>query len=101
MQVSVEEFLAKRKANPKSVVIDVRDSEKFQAGHIPGAIAIHKTVIAEEIATLIPDKDTEIFCYCGGGQSGPRSAEALNRLGYKNAKAIEGGFRGYSSHTKK
>lgn len=95
-QVTVEEFLERRKANPKAVVIDVRDDQKWEAGHIPGAMHIHKSEIEEAIAIKAPDKNTEIFTHCGGGQSGPRAAEALATMGYKNVAAIKGGFRAYS-----
>ena len=96
-QISVANFLARRKANPKSIVIDVRDDDKWEEGHIPGAIHIHKTRVEDEVAKIIPDKNAEIFCHCGGGQSGPRAAALLNKMGYKNAKAIQGGFRSYKS----
>lgn len=100
-QVTVEEFLARRKANPQAVVIDVRDNEKFEAGHIPGAKHMHKSKIAEEIAKLVPDKNTEIICHCGGGTSGPKAAEALAKMGYKNVVAIKGGFRSYTASGEK
>lgn len=100
-QVSVEEFLARRKANPKAVVIDVRDDDKWEEGHIPGAMHIHKNVIENEIASKVPDKHTEIFTHCGGGQSGPRAAEALAKMGYKNVASITGGFRSYKASGEK
>ena len=97
-QVKVEVFFARRKENPKSIVIDVRDDDKWEDGHIPGAIHIHKSKIEDEVAEKIPDKNAEIFCHCGGGQSGPRAAALLNEMGYKNAKAIQGGFRAYKKY---
>lgn len=95
--VTVKEFLDRRKENPQSVVIDVRDDEKWEEGHIPGAKHIHKTKIESEIESVLTDKNTEIFCHCGGGQSGARTAEALAKLGYKNAHVIDGGFRSYKA----
>jgi rhodanese-related sulfurtransferase len=100
-QIPIEDFLAERKSNPKSIVIDVRDDEKWEEGHIPGAIHIHKSKIADEIEKRIPDKNTEIFCHCGGGTSGPKAAALLNEMGYKNAKAIKGGFRSYKASGEK
>ena len=94
-QISIDDFTARRKANPKSIIIDVRDDDKWKEGHIPGAIHIQKAIIADEITKKVPDKKTEIFCHCGGGTSGPRAATLLNEMGYKNAKAIKGGFRSY------
>jgi phage shock protein E len=100
-QIPVEDFLARRKANPKSIVIDVRDDDKWKEGHIPAAIHIPKAKIADEIAETVPDKNTEIFCHCGGGTSGPKAATLLNEMGYRNAKAIHGGFRSYKASGEK
>jgi rhodanese-related sulfurtransferase len=96
-QITIVDFLSHRKANPKSVVIDVRDDDNWVEGHIPGAIHIHKSKVEDEIEEKVPDKNAEIFCHCGGGTSGPRTAALLNEMGYKNAKAIQGGFRSYKA----
>ncbi len=96
-QITVNDFLASRKDNQGSIVIDVRDEDRWEEGHIPGAIHIHKTKVEDEITEKVPDKNAEIYCHCGGGQSGPKVAAILNAMGYKNAKAIQGGFRAYSA----
>lgn len=100
-QISIDDFLDRRKKNPKSIIIDVRDDDKFEEGHIPGAIHIHKTKVEEEISAKIPDKNAEIFCHCGGGTSGPKAATLLSEMGYKNAKALQGGFRSYKASGEK
>lgn len=91
--ISAEDFLAHRSKNKKSVVIDVRDADKYAEGHVEGAINVQKTKLEAEIASLVPDKNTEMYCHCGGGQSGPRAAQALTDLGYANAHVIDGGWR--------
>lgn len=98
--ISVEDFLKNREAHPDSIVIDVRDAEKFTEAHIPGAINIFKTEVEGKIEETVPDKNAEIYCHCGGGESGPRAAELLNEMGYKNAKYIIGGWRGYEAKVK-
>lgn len=100
-QVAVSEFIERRKLDSKSIVIDVRDDDKWEEGHIPGATHIHKTEIEELIESKVPDKNAEIFCHCGGGTSGPKAAALLNEMGYKNAKAIQGGFRAYKASGEK
>jgi rhodanese-related sulfurtransferase len=95
--ISIDDFLSHRKANPDSIVIDVRDPEKFIEAHIPGAINIFKTEVESKIEETVPDKNAEIYCHCGGGESGPRAAKLLNEMGYKNAKYIMGGWRGYEA----
>ncbi len=99
--ISAEDFLAHRAKDKKSVVIDVRDADKYAEGHVEGAINVHKTQLEAEVASLIPDKNTEIYCHCGGGQSGPRAAQALADLGYENAHVIDGGWRSLKSFTEK
>src|SRR5437763_6997943 len=100
-QISLKDFLARRKTNPKSIVIDVRDDEKWEEGHIPGAMHIRKSLVEEEIGKKVPDKNAEIFTHCGGGTSGPQAAEKLAAMGYKNVHAISGGFRAYKGSGEK
>src|SRR5947209_4569032 len=100
-QIKIQDFLARRKSNPRSIVVDVRDDEKWEEGHIPGALHIHKTLIEQEIASKIPDKNAEIFTHCGGGTSGPKAAKTLAEMGYKNVHAIAGGFRAYKASGEK
>jgi rhodanese-related sulfurtransferase len=99
--INVDEFLAMRKKDKELIVIDVRDDDKWEEGHIPGAKHIHKSVIEEKIASKVPDKNAHIVCHCGGGQSGPRSADALSAIGYKNVSVIDGGFRSYKASGEK
>jgi rhodanese-related sulfurtransferase len=91
--ISAQDFLAQHDSHKQAVVIDVRDADKFAAGHLDGAINVHKTELASQIESLVPDKHTAIYCHCGGGQSGPRAAQALADLGYTNAHVIDGGWR--------
>ncbi len=91
--ISAQDFLTQRSSNKQAIVIDVRDHDKFEEGHLDGALNVHKTKIEAEISSLVPDKNTEIYCHCGGGQSGPRAAQALTDMGYKNAHVIDGGWR--------
>jgi rhodanese-related sulfurtransferase len=99
--INVDEFLAMRKKDKELIVIDVRDDDKWEEGHIPGAKHIHKSVIEEKIVSNVPDKNTHIVCHCGGGQSGARSADALSTMGYKNVSVIDGGFRSYKASGEK
>lgn len=95
--ISASEFLAVRKKDHTAVVIDVRDADKFKEGHVEGAMNVDKTKLEAEIEKLVPDKNTEIYCHCGGGQSGPRAAQALADMGYTNAHVIDGGWRSLKS----
>ncbi len=95
--ISIDEFLEQQKKNKNAVVLDVRHAEHFEKGHIPGALNLNKARVVDEIASVIPDKRTKIFCHCGGGESGAKAADALVELGYKNAVVIDGGWRSYKA----
>jgi sulfur-carrier protein adenylyltransferase/sulfurtransferase len=82
-------------------VIDVRETEEFTTGHLPGAKHVPKSYLETRIENAVPDRDAQIVLYC---QSGNRSAWAARTLeedlGYKNVASMTGGItlwkdRGY------
>ncbi|MET9886473.1 metalloregulator ArsR/SmtB family transcription factor [Streptomyces sp. NPDC006430] len=62
-EVSREELLARARSG-EIVLLDVRPVEEYAAGHIPGALSVPVTELADRIAEL-PD-DTEVVAYCRG-----------------------------------
>ena len=49
------------------LLFDVREESEFAAGHLPGAKSLGKGIIERDIEALVPDPDTEMVLYCGGG----------------------------------
>lgn len=84
------QFLAK----PGAVLLDVREKDEFQSGHIEGARNLPLSRIAEAERT-VPDKDAALFVYClSGGRSGQAKGQ-LERMGYRDVTNI-GGISGYT-----
>jgi len=77
-------------------LVDVREDNEWDKGHLPGAIHLGKGVIERDIEGVIPDADAEIVLYCGGGYRSALAAENLARMGYTNVVSMDGGFRGWS-----
>jgi molybdopterin/thiamine biosynthesis adenylyltransferase/rhodanese-related sulfurtransferase len=84
-----------------AVVLDVRESEEWSTGHIPGAKHVPKSFLESRIEGAAPDRDQHVILYC---QSGNRSAWAartlIDDLGYTNVESMTGGItlwkdRGY------
>jgi sulfur-carrier protein adenylyltransferase/sulfurtransferase len=84
-----------------AVVIDVRETEEWGAGHIPGAHHVPKSYLETRIEGVVPDRSRHVILYC---QSGNRSAWAartlLEDLGYEHVESMTGGItlwkdRGY------
>jgi len=78
-----------------AVMIDVRETEEFAQGHVPGAIHLSKGVVELHIEQAVPDTSTAIICYCGGGSRSALSADNLQKMGYTNVASMAGGFKGW------
>jgi len=76
-------------------LIDVREDNEWERGHLPGATHLAKGIIERDIENLIPDPNTEIVLYCGGGFRSALAADALGRMGYTNVISMDGGYRGW------
>ena len=76
-------------------LVDVREDNEWHAGHLPGAIHLGKGIIERDIETTIPDLNTEIVLYCGGGYRSALAADHLQQMGYTNVWSMDGGFRGW------
>lgn len=91
--ISAEELKKRIDSGSKDfVVVDVREKEeKYQAGHIPGAIYINFKDIAkkESLAKLPLDKD--VILYCNTGHEENKALSVLRMLGY-NAFAVKFGY---------
>ena len=90
MNITVEE--AKRIMDNEEgyIILDVREQDEYDAGHIPGAILIPYTQIAEKAEEVLTDKDQLILVYCRSGRRSKIAAEALVELGYTNIKEFGG-----------
>lgn len=72
------------------VVVDVRRSEEYEEGHIPGAILIPNETIEEEAEEKLPDKEQTILVYCRSGNRSKEASEKLADMGYKNVYEFGG-----------
>ena len=81
------------RATENAVLLDVRDMQEYEKGHIPGAINIPKDEI-ERVKEVIPDQNTEIFTYCYSGRRSDLAVTAMKKMGYKNSRNI-GGIAAY------
>ena len=92
-EVTVAQTLKRLAANPKAVLIDVREDREWDAGHAAPAKHMGKGIIERDIETAVPDKDSKLVLYCGGGFRSALAADALQKMGYTNAISLDGGWR--------
>ncbi len=72
------------------ILLDVREKDEYESGHIPGALLIPYGKIEEEASDLIPDKSAQILVYCRSGRRSKIAAASLSQLGYTNVKEFGG-----------
>lgn len=92
-EISAEEVSKKLETNEDFVLVDTREKEEYEAGHLPNAIYLSKGVIERDIEEHVPDLEKEIVLYCGGGYRSALAADNLKKMGYKNVKSQAGGWR--------
>jgi rhodanese-related sulfurtransferase len=94
-EVKVAKAQKRLTKNPDAKLIDVREDNEWEAGHAAGATHLSKGIIERDIETAVPDKDTELILYCGGGYRSALAVDALQRMGYTNVWSMAGGWRAW------
>src|SRR3954462_8896860 len=86
-------------------LIDVRESEEWDAGHIPGARHVPRGYLESRVEAAAPEKDQRVVLYCASGQRSALAANTLQQLlGYEDVASMTGGItlwkdRGYEVET--
>jgi rhodanese-related sulfurtransferase len=94
-EISIEQVSEKQKKGDKFFFVDVREDHEWAAGKAAGAMHIGRGVLERDIEKLIPDLDSEIVLYCGGGYRSALAAENLQKMGYRHVLSMQGGYRGW------
>ena len=89
------ETQARLEQNPDAKLIDVREDHEWQAAHAAGATHLSKGIIERDIETAVPDKNTELILYCGGGYRSALAGDSLQKMGYTNVFSMAGGWKAW------
>jgi len=69
--------------NPGAVILDVRNQDEFDQGHVPAAILLPVTELSAQAADVLPDKNALILIYCRSGNRSATAAQMLVDMGYR------------------
>lgn len=92
-EVTVDEARRRLEANPRIVLLDVREDKEWDKGHATRALHLGKGVLERDIEELISNKQTEIIMYCGGGFRSVLTCEVAQRMGYSHVYSLAGGYK--------
>jgi rhodanese-related sulfurtransferase len=94
-EVTVEETRERMASGDGVRLIDVREDNEWQAGHAAGAEHLGKGIIERDIESRVPEKETELILYCGGGYRSALAADVLQKMGYRNVYSMAGGWKAW------
>ena len=75
-----------------ALVVDVREQDEWDEGHIPGAVHIPRGNLESRIERAAPDRERAILLYCSAGNRSVFAAKTLAELGYEDVVSLSGGF---------
>ena len=77
------------------VILDIREREAFQAGHIPGARHLPRGQLELRVNTELPDPTLRILTCCEFGKISTLAAATLRELGFHRTAALDGGVKAW------
>ena len=92
-EVSVDDVKTRIDRGENFVLLDVREESEYAHDHLSGAIHLGKGIIERDIEQRVPQLDTPLVLYCGGGYRSALAADNLQKMGYTNVLSMDGGIR--------
>ena len=90
-QITAQEAKTMMDVGAGTIVLDVREQEEYDQGHIPGAVLLPVGEITQESASAaVPEKDTVVLVYCRSGNRSKAAAGELAQLGYSQVYEFGG-----------
>jgi rhodanese-related sulfurtransferase len=96
-EIDIETYWKMRENGDEALLIDVREDHEFDAGHAQGAKHLGRGILERDIETEVPDKDTRMVLYCGGGYRSALATASLQAMGYRNVISLDGGWTAYEA----
>ena len=90
-QVSTSEAVRLRDKQD-GIFVDLRSEKDFRNGHLPGAINVQPTAIAQKHKKLERYKQKPVILYCQNGMTSGKSGKQLRNQGFEQVYHLKGGF---------
>ena len=92
-EIDIEGYRKMRESGEPHLLVDTREDNEWAAGHVKGAVHLSRGIIERDIENRVPDRDTKLVLYCGGGFRSALVADNLQKMGYTGAISLDGGWR--------
>ena len=102
-EIDPEAAESELRGNPTTLALDVRESEEFSLGRLPGALLIPRGILEPKAALDSPARDSQlsdperpIITYCGSGARSALAAATLQQLGFSQVRSLAGGIEAWT-----
>jgi glyoxylase-like metal-dependent hydrolase (beta-lactamase superfamily II)/rhodanese-related sulfurtransferase len=94
--MSMEELRTRvEAASDQLVVLDIRERDAYDAGHVPGARHVPRGQLELRIDQALPDPTVRVVTCCEFGKISTLAADTLRTMGYSRAVALDGGMKAW------
>ena len=94
-ELSVDDVHRMQADGTDFVLVDIRDESEWAVGYLPNALHLTRGKLEFLIEGAIPDINSKVVLYCGGGSRSALSADSLQKMGYTDVYSMAGGYRGW------
>lgn len=91
-EMTPEEVRERLKAGEPWALLDVREQNEWDEGHIEDAHFIPRGFLEIRVEKTLPERDKPLVVYCAGGVRSAMAAKTLHDMGYSNVVSMSGGF---------
>ncbi|MBL8241669.1 MAG: sulfurtransferase [Bryobacterales bacterium] len=96
-EMTVAEYAELAAAGEPHLLVDVREESEWGTGHATGAVHLGKGIIERDIEGRVPDHETLLVLYCGGGFRSALAGDTIQRMGYRNVRSLAGGWKAWQA----
>jgi molybdopterin/thiamine biosynthesis adenylyltransferase/rhodanese-related sulfurtransferase len=91
-EVSAREAHARLEHAEPPLLLDVREHDEWDEGHLPGAVHIPRGSLESRVERITPDRAAPIIVYCATGARSAFATKTLEEMGYENVANLDGGI---------
>ncbi len=77
----------------QAIIVDIRDLQSYQSGHIPGAVLLDNSSVTDFIREA--DLDVAVIVCCYHGNSSQPAAQYLFEQGFEEVYSLDGGMESW------
>ncbi|HSB97222.1 MAG TPA: MBL fold metallo-hydrolase [Spongiibacteraceae bacterium] len=94
--MSLDELQARiESASGELIILDVRERDAYEQGHIPGALLLPRGQLELRVNQDLPDPTRRILVYCEFGRISTLATATLREMGFQRAVALDGGMKAW------